>query len=87
MYDLMNKVKTHNLKVDHVRIRNASQEKKRLESKKEKLQQKLEQAQQKRELYLEQVKNVAQLSAKKKVNYYVENVNNAPSAPIESAEH
>ena len=60
------KLKDHNSKVEKMRSNISTAEMQRIENKKEKLQKKLIAAQQKRELILEQVKSVAQLSAKKK---------------------
>lgn len=60
------KLNAHNSKVEKVRTRISSAERKRIEDKKERLANRLNAAQHKRELRLEQVKNVAQLSAKKK---------------------
>ena len=74
------KLNAHNSKVDHVRTHMSSTEKKRIEDKKERLANRLSAAQMKRELRLEQVKNVAQFSAKKKV--IVDGQNLSPS-PVE----
>jgi DNA repair exonuclease SbcCD ATPase subunit len=74
------KLNAHNSKVDHVRTHMSSAEKKRIEDKKERLANRLSAAQQKRELRLEQVKNVAILSAQKKI--IVDGQNLAP-APVE----
>ena len=76
------KLNAHNSKVDHVRTHMSSAEKKRIEDKKERLANRLNAAQQKRELRLEQVVNIAKLSAEKKV--MVDGMNLAP-APVEHA--
>ena len=79
MDDKKKKLEAHHSKVQDVRVKVSSEEMKRIESKKERLQSKLDAAQHKREQILEQVKNVAQLSAKKKAHQH-EGQNLAPAA-------
>ena len=81
MDEMKKKLNEHNSKVDKVRTHMSSEEKKRIENKKEKMLKKMDAAKHKREQILEQVKNVAQLSAKKKQNGGQQNL--APS-PIET---
>lgn len=76
------KLNAHNSKVEIIRTSISSAEKKRIESKKERLANRLNAAQQKRELILEQVKNVASLSAKKKQQAHISEGQIQAPAPI-----
>ena len=77
--DKLKKLSDHHNKVAETRTRLSTETQKKIETQKERLEQRLNAAQAKREMRLEQVKNVAQLSAKKKAHLL--DSNNASAAP------
>ena len=79
---LKKKLNAHNSKVQDVKAKLTSEEELRRQQKKEKLLKKLQAAQEKREFRLEQVKNVAQLSAQKKINIHAQEGHFEAAAPV-----